>query len=139
VSPGIDQRTAAAGFTCLAGGIRRAGLPRRSQQQSITNDGPEGEKVIRVTEVIGTRPTILDWKLSPGAAVGCSLEPPIVYTVTEVTKGRKDIRFEADMLSEVGRTVMGSDFRTIAAAQKFCETRLRHWRKQRKQNGPEND
>jgi hypothetical protein len=67
---------------------------------------------------------------APGKAGAVSHEPIAVYQVEEVPHRKKRSEFHAHALTEAGPVVFQRQFRTMQAAQRFCEADVDKWRRQ---------
>jgi hypothetical protein len=59
-----------------------------------------------------------------------SVEPVAIYTVYKQVDRREKSTFTPTLLSEVGSHTFNSSFRTMDAAQSFCESNVDQWRKE---------
>jgi hypothetical protein len=57
-----------------------------------------------------------------------------MYTVSEIARKGKPPRYIAYVLTEVGPECFSQEFRTMAAAQRFCEDDVDRWREEINQN-----
>jgi hypothetical protein len=68
------------------------------------------------------------WHYSDGKAVAYSVHPEAMYMVTEIIRKRKNPLFSCAVLTgEWGWIDIGPDFRTLLAAQRFCEADVDNW------------
>ena len=72
----------------------------------------------------------LDWQYdaATGEATAESSEPVVIYTISETSKGKRS-RFSIRRQTETSSDRFGPDFRTMQAAQQFCEAEVAQWRK----------
>jgi hypothetical protein len=62
----------------------------------------------------------------------CEDDLPAVYTVREIALKRGQLRYCADVLTEVGRHQFGNKFHTQQGARRFCERHYRDWQKKQR-------
>jgi hypothetical protein len=71
-----------------------------------------------------------NWEYREGRATAWSVQPIAQYVVEEQVNKRKVATFRAAVCSEVGWHEFNRTFRTLAAAQRFCEDNVDQWRAQ---------
>jgi hypothetical protein len=77
-----------------------------------------------------TRPLPTVWRYGTGKTTTVSREPIAIYTIDEIQRGRRP-RFRIDLLTDVGHNGIGpASFKTMEAAQDYCEQHLAAWRSQ---------